>query len=388
MERLTTEQVEGSRDIFDDSVEGKPLRDYSSLVSHPEIARFLENRKNPETKALFEQFFQSRGGIHILDSIVSFYQQSEGKRDRAFESQLGEAIFREIGFSYMASVYERQEAYLLSPEETATLYGDNNSGGLILHKTEAGLEIKSIVLYKFASGTVRLGFQTERQNEEIKKILRSRITSGYEFQNETLKVAPQMDVIYVLPLDSRVNTKDPFIEQVSLPSIASGLLSRFRRMLTRVLLEPPKPPTSSKTLGDVEKPIKAEISNLADILRYDPNFEENIQRILEEVEAKGGSDRTWGFYNIIIELGILPEDIRSAVKQGYVWKLIKTISDDSLLDVSEVTQILYVLQQDRWITNNGASVIREYLSSYIKQRKDSKKGEVPFNLHYRPLDIT
>ncbi len=120
--------------------EPQPLMDYSGLISHPKLAKFLEETRNPFIRSLLEQFLQSKNSIRILNAIVSFYQRPKSERnDVFFEQHLAGDVFAQLGYLFISAKYSDLELTFLSPEETLTLYRNANPNTAIEDDSGFGL---------------------------------------------------------------------------------------------------------------------------------------------------------------------------------------------------------------------------------------------------------
>ncbi len=161
----------------------EPLRDYSFIRSHREMARFF-NETLPQTVPLVEQFLDSQNAIDIFNAITLYYRQPKQQRDaQLFENHLAGALFAELGYLHLAPMYERRNLKLLSPYENFVLvtnaYPDRNASddtGLGLNRSINGIStIDSYILAISADNIVLkagveykcLGEVSEYRREEL-----------------------------------------------------------------------------------------------------------------------------------------------------------------------------------------------------------------------------
>jgi len=248
----------------------EPLRDYSKLITHPQMQVFLDRINNPVSRTLFERFLQSEDSVTILNSIVKFYEQLEELRDNDFfEKALAGAMFAQLGYLYLAPLYEKQNRTLLSPNETFTLFrnakrkaevlddtgfglnrslmGQTLPNGVIITTSNNGSGIKLIVDYRLG-GISETNPRVVRQLKAYSYLLMSKnleldreVSLEYLADlinlmrlgtvNKPLTVDPKVELSFILP-----NTKKSGLENIPIETYDLYL---FRLALAKILKEQP-----------------------------------------------------------------------------------------------------------------------------------------------------
>lgn len=256
--------------------ETKPARDYSKLINHPDMQVFLDGINNPSSRTLLEKFLQSKEAVNSLNAIAGFFQQPEElSKYEFFNKAIAGAIFAELGYLYLAPLYEKQNRTLLSPEETLTLFrnakrknvvmdntgfglnrslmGQTSPDGIVVARYKNGSSIKLIVDYKLG-GVPDTDPQRMRQLGAYNYLLRSK---NLELDKEVsleylaglinlmrpgtvikpLTVDPNVELSFIYP-----DTKTPGLENIP---VETRYLHSFIVTLVKILREPANPESST-----------------------------------------------------------------------------------------------------------------------------------------------
>lgn len=237
-----------------------PAKDYSSILSSPQVTEFLA-RNDTATQRLAEAFLAGRGASRILNAIVRF-SGTETLGSERFTQYLAGAMFEEIAYLHTTTLDRGERPTVLSPEETIILFrnihrdkelvaedyglnfmieGVNIPDGLVISETEDALNIVLILEAKNIGQepdlTTQMQIAAQRQAyypETLEASLRlknhqpldpqeiGRLISAIKpsLSAKPVRVSPELQPLYLIPRRSNLSLEGVLVEAVPITSSA------------------------------------------------------------------------------------------------------------------------------------------------------------------------
>lgn len=413
-ELFTKEELQNLEDQIQQVLPGVSLSpktpEPDQIIKHPEMAGFLDHLP-VASKVLIESFLTSKRGYELLFELRRFDPQSEQEYEDFRQHFVG-TIFEELGYYHLNKLYSSSpDIFVLSPKEVFELYKEihkdrevRNFGGynlnfgiantsypdgLILREANGSLIVDAVIEDKMWVGKVpSKGFENQLANyrfEQFRKdFLRNNDGNELSYSQiinklrpdvplKPLFVNPNLDIIYVLPENSRIQFPDDVtVERIP---IDSRYFAAFISLLFKVVKGDKKEINPQQEIS--EQKAETDKNSLSAFFEKRPNATEEISNIFDEIDSSGVI--VWGYQDIILYFGIFPAYIqKNIISNGYL-RNTKNLSSlhknglDIVLSSEEVALISYINKYGNgWVNQESVRNLKTLIEDVSQARKEAK----------------